>query len=318
MYQGKSKMKGYFEGWYYKFADRNERNVCALIPGVSFDKAEAHPHSFIQFLDNSGILSHYFYFDIKDFTYSQDKPEIEIGDSFFSPTRIEINVSDKSNSIKGTMSFEYITPWPVTLFSPGVMGWYSFVPFMECYHGVLSFDHIIKGQLELNEQSINFSGGRGYIEKDWGRSFPSYHIWIQTNHFSKPGTSLMASIANIPWLGKSFDGFIIGLWHDGHLYRFTTYTGAKITTFKYDQETLVIHVASKNHRLEIEVPYIQGAELKIPVIGEMRGRLFESLSAETKVRLYRLTKGLEFPIFNDIGRHSGLEIEGNLPTKYNQ
>ena len=38
MYQGKRNMKGYFEGWYYKFADKNELNIGALIPGVSFDK----------------------------------------------------------------------------------------------------------------------------------------------------------------------------------------------------------------------------------------------------------------------------------------
>jgi hypothetical protein len=35
MYQGKGSMKGYFEGWYYKIADKNEQNIGALIPGIS-------------------------------------------------------------------------------------------------------------------------------------------------------------------------------------------------------------------------------------------------------------------------------------------
>ena len=189
---------------------------------------------------------------------------------------------------------------------------------MECYHGVLSFDHLIEGRLELNGKSIDFNGGRGYIEKDWGRSFPSYHIWVQTNHFKKPGTSLMASIANIPWLRKSFDGFLIGLWHDAHLYKFTTYTGAKITNFQHDQEKLVIHVQSKRYRLEIEVLYESGVVLQTPVLGEMKGRLSETLTAETKVKLYRKSKSVESLVFNDIGRHTGLEIEGTIPTKLNQ
>lgn len=318
MYQGKSVMKRYFEGWYYKFADKKARNIMALIPGVSFDKEGNHPHSFIQFLDDSGISSHYFSDDIKRFSYSPNKAEINIGDSFFSPTKIKVNIEDKSSIIKGTLIFKDITPWPISLFSPGAMGWYAFVPFMECYHGVLSFDHLIEGRLELNGKSIDFSGGRGYIEKDWGRSFPSYHIWIQTNHFNKPGTSLMVSIANIPWLRKSFDGFLIGLWHDAHLYKFTTYTGAKITTFQHDQEKLVIHVQSKHYRLEIEVPYESGVVLQTPVLGEMKGRLSETLIAETKVKLYRKSKSVESLVFNDIGRHTGLEIEGTIPTKLKQ
>ena len=318
MYQGKSTMKGYFEGWYYKLADKEAQNVVALIPGVSFDKEGKNPHCFIQFLDDSGISSHYFSYDIKKFSYSPSKAEINIGDSFFSPTKIAVNIDDKSSSVKGTLNFKDIKPWPVSLFSPGAMGWYAFVPLMECYHGVLSFDHLIEGQLELNRKSIDFSGGRGYTEKDWGRSFPSYHIWIQTNHFNETGTSLMVSIANVPWLRKSFDGFLVGLWHDGRLYRFTTYTGAKIVTFEHDKEKVVIHVQSKRCRLEMEVSHKSGAALRTPVVGEMKGRLSEALNAETKIRLYRIANGMKSLVYEDIGRHAGLEIEGAIPTKFNQ
>jgi tocopherol cyclase len=318
IYHGRVNMKGYFEGWYYKFADKNAQNLGALIPGVSFDKAGSHPHCFIQFLDDAGILSHYFSYDINQFSYSRDNPEIKIGDSFFSPDRIEVNIKDNSNSISGALSFTGITPWPVKLFSPGAMGPYAFVPLMECYHGVLSFDHLIEGQLDLNGKLIDFSGGRGYTEKDWGRSFPSYHVWIQTNHFESPGTSLMVSIANIPWLGKAFDGFLAGLWHNGQLYKFTTYSGARITLFRFDQEKLTVCFQSKRHRLEIEVVYKRGPELRTPVAGDMQGRLSESLSAETRVRLIGLVRGLEKLIFEGTGRHTGLEIEGRLPARLRQ
>ena len=148
MYQGKARMKGYFEGWYYKIADKNETNIGALIPGVSFDVEGQNSHCFIQYLDNSGTVSRYFHFDIDEFSYSPDKAEIRIGENRFSATRIEININEESGRIKGSLDFKGITPWPVTLFSPGAMGWYAFVPFMECYHGVVSFDHIIEGELE--------------------------------------------------------------------------------------------------------------------------------------------------------------------------
>jgi hypothetical protein len=189
---------------------------------------------------------------------------------------------------------------------------------MECYHGVVSFDHLIEGQLEFNGSAIDFSGGRGYIEKDWGRSFPDYHIWIQTNHFDESGTSLMVSIASIPWLGRSFDGFLIGFFHNGRLIKFTTYTGAKISVFHYDKEKLTIHVLSKHYRLELETSYKKGAELRTPVVGEMEGRLSESLAAETKVKLFKLEKNTETLEFAGTGRHAGLEIEGKLPAKLTQ
>jgi tocopherol cyclase len=314
-YQGKPSMKGYFEGWYYKFGDKNEQNIGALIPGVSFDKDGTQSQAFIQYLDDSGGLSDYVRYDISQFSYSEDKAEIKISKSCFGPADVDVNIEGNSRTIKGSLMFKETKPWPVSLFSPGAMGWYAFVPFMECYHGVLSFDHIIEGSLELGGKLVNFEGGRGYIEKDWGRSFPKYHIWIQTNHFEKPGTSLMVSIANIPWLRNSFDGFLIGFLYGGRLYRFTTYNGAKITDFNYDHGQLTFQVVLREYRLKIDVSYLKGAELLSPVEGEMRGRLSESLTSETKVRLLRISKNGETLIFEGQGRHTGLEIQGEIPGR---
>jgi tocopherol cyclase len=308
-------MKGYFEGWYYKIADKDGNHTGALIPGLSFDAQGQHPHAFIQFLDDSGILSNYFRYDIQAFSTSDQSAGIRIGGSYFSPGGIEVNIHEPPNTIKGNLSFKGISPWPVSLFSPGAMGWYAFVPAMECYHGVLSFDHLIEGGLELNGKYVDYSGGRGYIEKDWGRSFPSYHIWIQTNHFEKPGSSLMVSIANVPWLGKSFDGFIAGFWHAGSLYRFTTYTGAKITYMHYDKEKLGLHIQSKKLRLEIVVNYLKGAQLFVPVLGDMQGRLSESLAASTHLKLFQGEHASERLLFEGVGLHTGLEIEGDLPVR---
>jgi tocopherol cyclase len=315
MYQGKKVMKGYFEGWYYKFADKDGKNIGALIPGISFDKDGKHPHAFIQFIDDSGILSHYFRYPITDYSSSDKDSGIWVGGSFFSPRRIELNINELHFNFRGTLTFKDISPWPVKLFSPGAMGWYAFVPAMECYHGVLSFDHLIEGILVMNGKYVDYTGGRGYTEKDWGRSFPKYHVWIQTNHFKQLGTSLMVSVANVPWLRNSFDGFIIGFWHENRLYRFTTYTGAKITSIHYDKEKLVLRVQSKKYRLEIEVSYLKGAELFTPVFGDMRGRLSESLSASTHVKLFHSDKESATLVFEGTGYHTGLEIEGELPSR---
>jgi hypothetical protein len=65
------------------------------------------------------------------------------------------------------------------------MGWYSYVPFMECYHGLISIDHKLQGSLQINGQEIDFTEGKGYAEKDWGTSFPEGYVWMQSNHFAE-------------------------------------------------------------------------------------------------------------------------------------
>jgi tocopherol cyclase len=318
VYQGKYHMKGYFEGWYYKIANRQEEMVGAFIPGVSFSPDGRNSHAFIQFLDNSGTYSNDFEYDLSEFWFSADKPEVRIGKSFFSPSGIKVNIEANGTSIHGALTFKDAKPWPVSLFSPGAMGWYAFVPFMQCYHGVVSFDHTIEGSLQFYNKEIDFTGGRGYIEKDWGRSFPSYHIWIQTNHFEELGTSLMVSVANVPWLGRYFDGFLIGLWYKNYLYKFATYTGAKIVRFEYTRQNLILHVKSRHHRLEVEAPYVKGASLKTPVQGNMQGRLSESLKGVVSVKLFDTASGQDNLLFSGHDRNAGMEIEGNIPQELKQ
>ncbi|MPN29068.1 hypothetical protein SDC9_176516 [bioreactor metagenome] len=84
------------------------------------------------------------------------------------------------------------------LLNAGIMGWYRFVPFMECYHGVVSLTHNLNGKIYINNEVHNFKDGKGYIEKDWGSSMPSAWIWMQSNHFNENNSSFMLSIANIP------------------------------------------------------------------------------------------------------------------------
>ncbi len=58
--------------------------------------------------------------------------------------------------------------------------------------------------LTINGEPMDLTGGRGYIEKDWGTSFPSAWIWMQCNTFDTPDTSFMLSYARIPWMGSHF------------------------------------------------------------------------------------------------------------------
>ena len=132
------------------------------------------------------------------------------------------------------------------------MGWYGYLPTMECFHGILSMDHKLKGALSIDDKKISFNNGRGYIEKDWGRNFPQNWFWTQGNNFNDSTLSLSASLATIPWRSRQFTGFIIGLNTKDRMYRFAPYRNSKIIKATFNDKKFLIVVKRKNLTWKIE------------------------------------------------------------------
>jgi len=309
LYHRHNGKKTFFEGWYFKIVDKNENNVFAVIPGISFSKHDSH--SFIQILDGKNLSSFYHRYSISEFNSAKNKFEICIGKNFFSSEKIVLDLNGNGNELKGELSFKNLNLWPKTFFSPGAMGWFSFVPFMECYHGVVSLYHNIEGKLFFNKKKVDFSGGTGYIEKDWGKSFPSSWIWMQSNHFGFENTSLMVSIAKIPYLGKHFTGFIIGFLCKGKFYKFATYTNAKLDSIETEKGRVNFQVSDNKNILQIESFQNTGKGLPFPVTkGGMKGIVEESLSGLINLKL--INKKTNEVLFSGTGSNSGIEINGTL------
>ncbi|MBM3417148.1 MAG: hypothetical protein FJY20_12110 [Bacteroidetes bacterium] len=304
-FQGWGKTKKYFEGWYFKVVTADESKAFAFIPGIALDEA-GNKQAFIQVLDGKKKTAVYHRFDFSSFKPTAKKFHVDIESNSFSENHITLNLPD----VKGELKFSGNIGWPKPLYSPGIMGPYAFAPFMECYHGMVSMDHSISGELVVQNEKINFDSGRGYTEKDWGRSFPSAYFWLQTNHFSEPGISLKASVAKIPWIRNSFTGFIAGVWLKNKLYRFTTYNNTILRKSFTDTEKLEIVLENKNYLLEIFACRDKATALASPILGLMDGRIEESMTARTEVRLFDKKKCTE--LLNDIGRNTGLEVAGKI------
>lgn len=280
----------------------------AVIPGVSFSADGSSKHAFVQIISNDGT-AHYFTYPIEAFSSDRGKTfGIRIGDNVFSKTGMALRLQDDGLEIHGDVSFGAWVPWPVKAFSPGIMGWYRFVPRMETYHGVLSMGHTISGSIAINDEPIDLNGGRGYAEKDWGRSFPSSWVWAQSNHFEREGVSFVVSVAKIPWMGKSFVGSIAGLRLDGELYRFTTYTGARLEflSTKANEAHLILRDSEKE--LEVRIQSGAAATLKAPTLGAMEGRDSESLGGTIDVTMRALSQRHSSLLFQGAGKVAGVEI----------
>jgi hypothetical protein len=307
VFQGSLRKKHYFEGWYFKMVDKTEKYAVAIIPGIAL--SPSHAHAFIQVLSSHDATAHYFSFSTNAFAAARDKFLVTIDDSSFSLEHLRLNIGSGSQKVMADLSFSGIQGWPVRLLSPGAMGWYRFVPCMECYHGVLSFDHTIDGHLTLNGESIDMTGGRGYIEKDWGASMPAAWIWMQTNHFPEKDVSLFGSVAKIPWLGSFFTGFIFGLYHQGQVYQFTTYTGARITHLEVTETLINLRLEDRVHTLAIEAKREKGVDLPAPQLGAMTSKVNESLRSEIRVQLRDKKTGVS--LYQGVGRNAGLEFVGD-------
>ena len=302
IFQGSLSKKNYFEGWYYKFVSSDQSSAISIIPGVAlYDQKDRH--AFIQIIDGVNQHSYYKHFDLEDFKYIKGKLNFSIGKNHFTDSAVTLNLDE----IEGEIHFPRTTPLSTSLVNPGIMGWYSFTPLMQCYHGVVSLYHKLQGQTQGALGNINWTDGTGYIEKDWGTSFPKCWIWVHTSNFeSDQPASLMASVAHIPWMGSYFIGFIVVLWINGKEYRFATYNGSKM---KCNVDSNSVTLAFKKKDLQLDIKAIRGstAELRSPILGRMEGKINESLQATVEVSLMKKEK----ITWLAHGTTAGLEVAGD-------
>jgi tocopherol cyclase len=304
-YHGWGKNKKFFEGWYYKIVSENQEHKLAIIPGIAMDK-KGNKQAFIQVLDGKNLEASYHKFLADDFKPTPRKHNLSVKKNRFTENSIEIDLPD----LKGKLKFKQRNPWSSSILSPNIMGPFSFVPFMECYHGILSMDHEIEGTLEYKNKKISFDNGRGYTEKDWGHSFPEGYVWMQSNHFSKPGVSIKASIAKIPWLGSSFIGHIAGVLIDGKLIEFTTYNGTKLKKCSISSKEVYLEMENQKHSLYILAKREEATSLAAPIAGFMDARIEESMNAQIEVKL--TNKKTNIVLLEDTGFSAGLEVAGNF------
>jgi tocopherol cyclase len=313
-FQGNRETKRYFEGWYFKNVSADQKTCWSFIPGVSL--VDGDTHAFVQAINGQTGDTFYFRYPGSEFSFSSTGFEVFIGENYFSDKLFKLDLDDGENRFSGEICFENVASYPTWLSRPGIMGWYRYVPFMECYHGVVSLDHSLKGQLEYNGQKLDFNGGRGYIEKDWGSSMPKSWIWMQSNHFETPATSFMISVARIPWVRNTFTGFLGFFLHDGKIISFATYTGAVIKDLQYTDSEVRLQIKGSNHLIEVHAIQSERSGnkagrkgLKAPVFGNMDRVIHESIDGEINLKITDTKGNL---VFMGTGHSSGFEMVGDL------
>lgn len=307
LFQGSRRKRRYFEGWYFKQVSPDGK-AWSFIPGVSMD-AEGRRKAFVQAIDGSAGTTGWYEFPFEAFRWDRRALDIRVGDSHFSMEGIELDLDGPDGRVSASLRFGPAARFPSLPWRPGIMGPYSFVPFMECSHGLVSLDHRTDGRVEVKGRVISMDGGRGYIEKDWGSSMPSAWIWCQSNSFPEPGLSFMFSLADIPWMGGRFPGFLCAALLPGQGVRvWASWNGARIDRLEAGDRAISAAIRRRDETLELRMERGRGGLLRAPTSGAMDRRIAESVDAVLSVRL-RDSQG---PGFEGTARPAGLETVGDL------
>lgn len=277
----------YFEGWYLKH--QKDGKTIAFIPAVHADK-NGHWSVSLQVVTEEKVW--YLTFPKEVCKIRREPLYIRIGNTIFSEKGVHLDIRGDGLRVKGDIrysAFEGI--------SYDIMGFFKYIPFLQCSHGVVSMQHCLRGQAAINGNRLCMTGGRGYVETDRGRSFPEKYIWTQS-FLGKDG-SIMLSVADIPLLGFHFTGCICVIHYGGLEYRMATYLGVRIE--KYEDGCVII----RQGKLRLKVQCLKEASfgLRAPEKGVMKRMIKESPSCPVR---YQFFKGRE-QIFDLVSKEASFE-----------
>ena len=234
------KMRKKFCGWYFKC--QSETQTLAVIP------ATHGKQSSIQIITDGGAWNY----------------DGDTSGCIFGSDGIKLNINSNVLSAVGELKFDRLTP-----IKYDIMGPFKYVPFMECRHCVSSMRHRVDGEISINGSAYVFSDADGYIEGDRGYSFPSEYVWTQCFF---EGSSLILSVADIPFAGRHFTGIICVIMWRGKEYRLATYLGAKAIRIS-DGE---VAIRQGKYIFSARLIEKQSHGLKAPVSGDMLRTIHES------------------------------------------
>jgi len=288
-FHGEHKTKYFFEGWYLKH--QTQQDMISFIPAFHIDQ-EGKRSASIQIITKEGSFVKYY--DENAFIVSKNKFGCRIDNNIFSKRGICVKIAAEGLSVEGKLYYNEFTP-----LQSDIMGPFRKIPFMKCNHGIVSLTHSIEGSLTINNEEIDFSKGTGYIEKDWGASFPCAYLWSQTNWEDNGACCVMLSIADIPFLITNFTGCIGVVFYRGKEYRFATYKGVRI--LKYTNKEVIIE--QNDLRLRLNIIEENKFPLQAPDYGNMTRQIHESPVCTIRYQFWKKGK----LIFDKISKKASFE-----------
>lgn len=288
-----------FEGFYFKTA-LVDGTTLVIICG--FAKSKVKSHAFIQV---SSQLSKTFYFEypLSSLKTSKETFNFSVGKNTFTQQGIDI----KEEDCEINLSFSNFELWNRSFFNPSIMGALTFVPFVECKHDIISPYLEVNGEAKLKSKTLKFQDNSGYIDKNWGTSFPKDYFWGHISSFKNPTVSVQFAKAKPKWLLWKIPVHIGFLRMNGEIHLFKSWKKGKIKLINVGQEQ--IHLQNNQYKIELKFDKGYPLNLRAPLNGKLDYTILERAGIATSVTIYKKTNKDEFEILlSETVNNATLEI----------
>ena len=282
----------YFEGWFQKIYSSEHQASFVIIYGYATANSP-DTFGFIQLL-LPGKLPRLLYFPKNEITCDKDRHIMVMGKNKMSKDSIEIDTKD----IRIKLNFK--NDQLIQTFKNS-MGYSYFVPNLPCYHSVLNAYHFVSGEIRHGDVQYSLVNEMGYLEKNWGTSFPESYLWLHAIDPKNSQISLLFSRAEIKWLGKKFIRHVGHFRIDGMEIDLRELRNISIITLDQNPEKQIIRIESKSLKLDISINLGKNVILKGPTNGELSRDIIHHTDAvidvnmimENNIRQFRMVGNFE-------------------------
>ncbi len=296
--------RNFFEGYFIKCCNKHDQ--IAIIPAFEVN-GHGEVNASIQILTKGKSI--YAPFTTRNFTVSKNYFNVQIADNEFNNRGVKLDFTSGDHVVKGKLSFGDFAPIKPTRYAPNIMGPFSYLKFMDCYHFIISTGHLVTGEIEIDGKLYTFDNDSCYIEGDYGKSFPDEWFFAQANCFGTK-TSAMLSIAK---LKKPKMTGLIGFIRDEHSgldLVLGTYYLTKIKEFKKTPNGHKVTLFHGDYTIYMETNITAREKLLAPSRGRLTKYVNEATEGTMNLEVYKRDK-LVYK-----GKSKNLSSECTLVSKF--
>lgn len=278
------KKKDYFEGWYFRITDAKTQRNYAVIYAITNNSNS--PHAFIQVFNDRVKECDYIKSTIDTFSFNDE--EVRINNSFLSMDNMKLETENHHFNINFVEK--------KTLNNMSAMGFLFKAP-LECFQEILIYDGYGKGTIVSDGKVLEVEG-KIYIEKTYGRRFPTEWIWLQSNHGDN-GSSISFSTGKVPFGPVKINGFLCLLEYKEKVLLFST---SNLSKLRIDSKNNILTIKKGKYRLDIYPEMKDTIKLLGPLDkGVMKRTVLESLNSEAHIKLFEKGKLIFEDDYHNVG-----------------
>lgn len=285
----------FFEGWFQKVYSKAHKASFILIYGYATHNSD-DAFGFLQILIPNQTPE-IFYFPKNEVSCDIEQHIFRMGKNLLTTELIRIN-------IKGlTIDLNLKNTDPFRTFKNS-MGYTYFIPNLPCYHSVLNSAQSVSGEIQHKGVRYTLDHEMGYLEKNWGTTFPESYFWVHAIDPNNPAISLLFSRAKIVWLGKTYIKHVGYLRFDGQQIELRALKNVTVSNSNISSENRSIQIRSASAQLDLALEYGREVLFKGPKDGALSRMIAHQTDASIKVSLTYENRKQHFQLvgnFEDIG-----------------